>query len=67
MDGKIQDAKAIPMLGVKLAGAKGEMRYQVIRLLRHLSGDTMGPKVYSERQEQQDEWTWRWSEWAARR
>jgi len=57
---------AVPRLAHKLEqSAQDDFRYQVVRLLRHLSGDAMGPETIGDFWDQPDEWTSRWLDWAA--
>ena len=42
---------------------ENELAYQVIRLLRHLSGDAMGPATSVEFYKDRAGWVRRWAEW----
>lgn len=61
-----RDRSQLSRLADKLMSGRGDLRYQIIRLLRHLAGNPMGPKDYFEYQENADGWNKKWSEWAAR-
>lgn len=60
------DPTAVKPLGKKLRIATGDMRFQIIQLLRHLSGKTMGPEGYHEYQKDAEGWTQRWVDWSAK-
>lgn len=66
IDSGWKDRSAIRRLGNKLKGSKDDMRFPMIRLLRHLSGNVMGPESYAEYNERAAEWFRRWCEWASR-
>jgi HEAT repeat protein len=51
-------------LGQKLKASQGDLGYQVIRLLRHLSGNAMGPESYFEYQQEPESWNEKWVKWA---
>lgn len=53
-------------LAEKLAKAKDMMRFQVIRLLRHLSGDAMGPENVGEFFKDPGGWVEKWRQWASK-
>jgi HEAT repeat protein len=61
-----KDTKLAGKLGLKLKAAKGYTQYDLIRLLRHLSGNAMGPKDYSEYSKDQAGWVRKWVDWAAK-
>jgi hypothetical protein len=65
IQGQWKDGAGRSRLAEKLKAAKGDMRFQVIRLLRQVSGDAMGPETYFDYQKEPDAWVRRWSEWAA--
>lgn len=56
LKGGWKDATAVPRLGAKLKAVQGGMHYQVIRLLRHLSSNALGPETYFEYQADADRW-----------
>ena len=64
---KWRDKQTIASLSEKLATAKGAIRYQYIRLLRHLSDNAQGPATYPEFEDKADEWSQKWIGWAAQR
>lgn len=64
IDGKWQDKSAIPKLGDKLRTAKDYTRYEVIRLLRHLSNNAMGPNNSTEYYQDPEGWARKWIDWA---
>lgn len=53
-------------LAEKLKGSYGDVQYHVMRLLRRLSGDAMGPADYSEWQKDRNGWAEKWQQWAAK-
>jgi HEAT repeat protein len=61
-----KDGKLAGKLGRKLKAAKGYTQYDLIRLLRHLSGNALGPKDYSEYSKDQAGWVRKWVDWAAK-
>jgi HEAT repeat protein len=61
---KWAERSAIPRLAVRLKEGPPEVRYPVIRLLRHLSKDAMGPEYSSEFEKDAAEWVRKWIEWA---
>jgi HEAT repeat protein len=61
-----KDRTSLPRLGDKLKAGKGDMAYQIIRLLRHVAGEPMGPATYFEYADKADTWVGKWSEWLAR-
>jgi hypothetical protein len=61
-----RDARAIKPLGDRLGGAKDYVRFEIIRLLRHLSNNCIGPEDYRQWSEQADGWVTRWRGWAAK-
>jgi HEAT repeat protein len=63
---KWEDKTAIPRLADKLQSSKGAQRFQIIRLLRHLSNNAMGPDTWDEFERNPDDWVRRWREWAAK-
>ncbi|MEW6367156.1 MAG: HEAT repeat domain-containing protein [Acidobacteriota bacterium] len=65
IDHKWKDQSAVPRLAAKLAKGDNDMKYQTIRLLRHLSGDAMGPADYTDFNNDPDEWVRKWKEWCA--
>jgi HEAT repeat protein len=65
--GKWQDQSAIPNLVGKLRTVNEYERYDLIRLLRHLSGNAMGPKDENEWYEDPEGWYNKWLDWASRR
>jgi len=65
VDHQWEKAGAVGELAAKLEQSQeNDMRFQLIRLMRHLSGDAQGPENYSEFWDKPDEWTKRWVEWA---
>jgi len=61
---KWKDSAEKSKLAEWLASVQGDMRYQVIRLLRHLSDNAMGPDNYSEFENGPEDWVKKWTEWA---
>ena len=60
-----KDKKAIAGLARKLDECEDDdMRFQVIRLMRHLSDEAMGPNGYGDFWDEPEEWTKRWQDWA---
>lgn len=62
--GEWKDASAIPNLVEKLQTVNEFERYNLIRLLRHLSGNAMGPKDENEWYEDPEGWYNKWVDWA---
>lgn len=60
------DQTVVKPLVQRLETASGDMRFQVVRLLRHLSKNAMGPETYSQWSDKPEEWTDRWRAWAAK-
>jgi HEAT repeat protein len=60
-----RDRAQLPRLAAKLKKCRDDLGFQIIRLVRHLAGDTMGPKDYFEYQENPKEWNKKWTAWAA--
>jgi hypothetical protein len=63
---KWQDKTAAGEIARNLERSKGDKRYHLMRLLRHLSGDAMGPADFAEFDQDADGWARRWAEWAAK-
>jgi hypothetical protein len=59
-DNQWKDAKAVPRLMAKLRTSRGDMRFQMIRLLQHVTGDDKGPANYFEFQKDPERWTRLW-------
>ncbi len=59
-----KDTAAIPSLAMRMEKSERDMQFQLIRLLRHLSDDAMGPEDNSEFSEEPEQWVARWLEWA---
>jgi HEAT repeat protein len=64
IDADWKDKTAIAKLGVKLQSTKNYQHYDHNRLLRHLSGNAMGPADANEFYGDEQGWTRRWVEWA---
>jgi len=60
------DASAARRIADRIATRTDDGRYELIRLLRHLSHEAMGPEGFSEWQKEPETWTARWREWAAK-
>jgi hypothetical protein len=65
IDHKWKDPAASARLCTRLAQDDDSMRFQVIRLLRHLSGNAMGPEDYSTYYQDADGWAKKWGEWCS--
>lgn len=61
-----KDKNAIKPLANRLKTLKGEICFPIIQLLRHLSGNALGPDGYGQWYNKQDEWKTKWCEWAAK-
>lgn len=66
IDHEWRDASAARRIADRLATRTGDGRYELIRLLRHLSHEAMGPEGFSEWQKEPETWIARWREWAAK-
>ena len=61
--GNWQDRSAVPKLVEKLRAAKQYSRYPLVRLLRQVSGNAMGPNDDREWYNDQDGWYKKWLDW----
>ncbi len=61
-----RDASTTRRIAERLAAGKGDERFELVRLLRHLSRDAMGPADFAAWKKEPERWTERWREWAAR-
>jgi HEAT repeat protein len=57
---------AIKPIAIRLKQLKGDMGFVMIRLLRHVSNNAMGPDGYAQWNEKSDEWRKKWCDWAAK-
>jgi len=64
IDAQWSDKSRIGQIGKKLEAAKSYERYDLVRLLRHLSGDAMGPKDSREWYSDSKGWCEKWVAWA---
>lgn len=64
IDHKWSDHAAIGPLVGRLDSAAPEVQYQIIRLLRHLSQNALGPENSDEFDKEPAQWAQRWRQWA---
>ncbi len=62
-----RDLSARRRIADRVGALKDDVRFELVRLLRHLSGNAMGPEDYSEWEKDPESWCRRWREWAAGR
>ena len=66
IDHEWRDPGAARRIVDRLATRKDDVRFELVRLLRHLSRNALGPEGFAEWQKEPETWTQRWREWVAR-
>jgi HEAT repeat protein len=64
---KWNDPKTIPRLIEKLKQGKGDERYSLMQLLRHLSHDALGPATWEEYDQNPAGWVQQWVNWGGKK
>jgi HEAT repeat protein len=66
IDHEWRDPSSARRIVDRLAARSDDGRFELIRLLRHLSHNALGPEGFAEWKKEPEAWTQRWRDWAAK-